>query len=121
FDEESLHKFAKGLLLTVAYSASIGGLATIIGSVPNAVFVALADNILDTTVTFADWFVFGFPIAVLMLVILYFYITRIQFKVTQSGDISEDFAKNQLRALGPMSYEEKAVLTIFSITGFLWL
>ena len=121
FDEESLHKFAKGLLLTVAYAASIGGLATIIGSVPNAVFVALADNILDTTITFADWFVFGFPIAVIMLVILYFYITRIQFKVTQSGDISEDFAKNQLRELGPMSYEEKAVLTIFSITGFLWL
>lgn len=121
FDEESLQKFAKGLLLTVAYSASIGGLATIIGSVPNAVFVALADNMLDTTITFADWFIFAFPITVIMLVILYFYITRIQFRVTQGADISDDFAKDQLRELGPMSYEEKAVLTIFGITGFLWL
>jgi sodium-dependent dicarboxylate transporter 2/3/5 len=121
FDEESLKKFAKGLLLTVAYSASIGGLATIIGSVPNAVFVAMADNMLDTTITFADWFLFGFPVTVILLIILYFYITRFQFKVTQSADISDDFAKEQLRELGPMSYEEKAVLTIFLITGSLWL
>ncbi|MBB6450543.1 sodium-dependent dicarboxylate transporter 2/3/5 [Geomicrobium halophilum] len=121
FDERSLNSFAKGLLLTVAYSASIGGLATLIGSVPNAAFAAVANNMLDTTVTFADWFLFGFPVTVILITVLFFYITRIQFKVTQSGEISEDFARNQLNELGPMSYEEKAVLAIFSVTGFLWL
>ncbi|MBY7144674.1 DASS family sodium-coupled anion symporter [Virgibacillus sp. NKC19-3] len=120
-DEASLNKFAKGLLLTVAYSASIGGLATLIGSVPNAVFAGVASSTLDQTVTFTDWFLFGFPITIVLLVFLYVYITRIQFKVTQKGNISDDFARNQLRQLGTMSFEEKAVLTIFSITGVLWI
>ncbi|UJL45933.1 DASS family sodium-coupled anion symporter [Virgibacillus sp. NKC19-16] len=120
-DEASLNNFAKGLLLTVAYSASIGGLATLIGSVPNAVFAGVASSVLDQTVTFTDWFLFGFPITILLLVVLYFYITRIQFKVTQKGKISDDFARNQLNKLGAMSFEEKSVLTIFSITGTLWI
>ncbi|MBM7096225.1 DASS family sodium-coupled anion symporter [Bacillus sp. H-16] len=121
FDEKSLHKFAKGLLLTVAYAASIGGLATLIGSVPNAVFAGVSSQILGETITFTDWFLFGFPITVILLTVLFFYITRVQFKVKQSGNISDDFAKNQLKELGPMSFEEKAVLTIFVMTGTLWI
>ncbi|WP_101841983.1 SLC13 family permease [Halobacillus sp. Marseille-P3879] len=121
FDEPSLHRFAKGLLLSVAYAASIGGLATIIGSVPNAAFVAVAANNLDRTVSFFDWFIFGFPLTIILLVGLYFYLTKIQFKVKTQKDISTDFAKNQLKDLGPMSYEEKAVLTVFSVVGALWM
>ncbi|WP_431802364.1 SLC13 family permease [Halobacillus andaensis] len=121
FDEPSLHRFAKGLLLSVAYAASIGGLATIIGSVPNAAFVAVAANNLDRTVSFFDWFIFGFPLTIILLVGLYFYLTKIQFKVKTQKDISTDFAKNQLKELGPMSYEEKAVLTVFSVVGALWM
>ncbi|WP_077297813.1 SLC13 family permease [Virgibacillus pantothenticus] len=120
-DEKSLNHFAKGLLLTVAYAASIGGLATLIGSVPNAVFAGVASSVLDQQVTFTDWFLFGFPLTIILLAALYFYITRIQFKVNQTGNISDDFAKQQLRKLGPMSYEEKAVLFIFTITGALWI
>lgn len=120
-DEQSLQRFAKGLLLSVAYAASIGGLATIIGSVPNAVFVAVAANSLDRTVTFFDWFLFGFPLTLVLLVFMYFYITKVQFKVTNQKDISSDFAKDQLKELGPMSYEEKAVLTVFSVVGLLWM
>ncbi|KIL51076.1 SLC13 family permease [Jeotgalibacillus campisalis] len=121
FDEASLNRFAKSLLLTVAYAASIGGLATIIGSVPNAVFVAVASNSLDRTVSFFDWFLFGFPLTLILLTGMYFYMTKIQFKVENQKEISSDFAKDQLKELGPMSYEEKAVLTVFSVVGFLWM
>ncbi|NJP38008.1 SLC13 family permease [Alkalicoccus luteus] len=120
-DEESLRKFAKGLLLTVAYAASIGGLATLIGSVPNAVFAGVASQILGETVTFTDWIIFGLPLTIILLVVLYFYMTKVQFKITQKASISDDFAKNQLKELGPMSFEEKAVLTIFTFTGLMWI
>lgn len=119
-DEQSLDNFAKGLLLTVAYSASIGGLATIIGSVPNAVLAGIASTILDQRITFANWFLFGFPITVLLLVFLYFYITRVQFKVT-SDSISSSFAREELNKLGNMSREEKWVGTVFIVIGSLWL
>lgn len=122
-DDDSFRNFSKGLLLTVAYSASIGGLATIVGSVPNAAFVAIAQSHPDlgVTITFADWFLFGSIITVLLLVFLYFYITKIQFKVKQDGNISSEFAKQQLQELGPMSLEEKYVLVIFCFVGGLWM
>lgn len=119
-DEQSLDKFAKGLLLTVAYSASIGGLATIIGSVPNAVLAGIASTILDQKITFANWFLFGFPITVILLVFLYFYITQMQFKVTNDS-ISSSFARDELNKLGNMSKEEKSVGIVFIIIGSLWL
>lgn len=120
-DEDSFHNFSKGLLLTVAYSASIGGLATIVGSVPNAAFVAIADSVLGVEITFSDWFLFGIVVTMLLLVFLYFYITKIQFKVKQDENISSEFAREQLKELGSMSKEEKYVLTIFCVVGFLWI
>lgn len=119
-DEKSLDKFAKGLLLTVAYSASIGGLATIIGSVPNAVLAGIASTVLDQKITFANWFMFGFPITVILLFLMYFYITRIQFKVS-NDNISSTFAHEELKKLGPMSRNEKYVGIVFLVIGVLWI
>lgn len=119
--EEDLHRFAKGLLLSIAYAASIGGLATLIGSVPNAVFAAQAEIHLDIRVSFAQWFAFAFPLTLLMLLFLYVYLSRFQFRISEQPDISSDFATDQLNRLGAMSYEEKAVLTIFSLVGALWM
>lgn len=121
FDTESMENFSKGLLLMVAYSASIGGLATIVGSVPNAAFVAIASTMLDQEVTFSDWFLFGIVITIVLMIVLYFYITKIKFKVKQVGEISSDFAKQQLADLGPMSIEEKLVLIVFTLIGMLWI
>lgn len=120
-DEESFSNFSKGLLLTVAYSASIGGLATITGSVPNATFAAISSSMLGQEIRFSDWFFFGIIVTVLMMTFLLYYITKIQFKVEQNEQISADFAKEHLHELGPMSIEEKCVLAIFSITGLLWI
>ena len=78
---ESTHKFSKALLLTVAYSASIGGLATLIGSVPNAVFAAVAASSLDRKISFAQWMIFAVPVTIILLVILYFMLTKWLFKV----------------------------------------
>ncbi|AEF40813.1 SLC13 family permease [Hoyosella subflava] len=122
YDEQTLRRYAKGLLLSVAYAASIGGLATLIGSVPNAVFAAVAEQSLGRTISFAEWFFFAAPLACLMLVALYFYLTRVVCrKVSSTATVSTDFAREQLKQLGRMSYEEKAVLSIFSIVGLLWI
>ncbi|MDY0404171.1 DASS family sodium-coupled anion symporter [Virgibacillus sp. 179-BFC.A HS] len=119
-DGKSLDNFAKSLLLTVAYAASIGGLATIIGSVPNAVLAGIASTVLDQRITFANWFMFGFPITVVLLVLMYFYMTKIQFKVTDDH-ISTTFARDELKKLGPMSREEKYVGIVFLVAGVLWI
>src|SRR5699024_12496751 len=68
---DSLDSFGKGLLLTVAYSASIGGLATIIGSVQNAVLVGIANSTLYTNISYTYWFIYGFLITIVLLVFIF--------------------------------------------------
>ncbi len=118
---DSLDAFSKGLLLTVAYSASIGGLATIIGSVPNAVLVGIANTTLDADISFTDWFIFGLPISLLLLVFLFFYITKMKFKFVENKEIPSTFAKDELKKLGPMSRNEMFVALVFFFTGLLWV
>lgn len=119
--DESLDSFAKGLLLTVAYAASIGGLATIIGSVPNAVLVGIANSTLDADISFTDWFIFGLPISLFLLAFLYFYITKMKFKFVENEEIPSTFAKDELEKLGPMTKNEILVALVFFFTGSLWV
>ncbi|MDH9160735.1 anion transporter [Staphylococcus succinus] len=118
---ESAHKFGKALLLTVAYSASIGGLATLIGSVPNAVFAAIAASSLDRKVSFLQWMIFALPVTIILLVVLYFMMTKWLFKIEDADKISSDFAKKALHDLGPMSNEEKLTGMVFLFVSLLWI
>lgn len=118
---ESASKFSKSLLLTVAYSASIGGLATLIGSVPNAVFAAIASSSLDRKVSFAQWMIFAFPLTIILLAILYFLLTKWLFRIEDADHISSDFAKKALHDLGPMSKEEKLTGVVFLFVSLLWI
>ncbi|MDE1454491.1 SLC13 family permease, partial [Bacillus paralicheniformis] len=118
---ESLQKFSKSILLAVAYAASIGGLATLVGSVPNAVFAAMSKQMLNHEIMFFEWFLFGFPVSVLFLAILYVYLTKIKFKVSAFQGKKPDFIDHDLKALGAMTREEKSVFAVFLLTACLWM
>ncbi|MCY8088851.1 DASS family sodium-coupled anion symporter [Bacillus sonorensis] len=118
---DSLQKFSKSILLAVAYAASIGGLATLVGSVPNAVFAAMSRQMLNRDIMFFEWFLFGFPITVIFLIMLYVYLTKVQFKVSRFEGKKPDFIDHDLKALGAMTREEKSVLAVFLLTAFLWM
>ena len=114
--------FGKALMLGIAYSASIGGVATLIGTPPNLV---LAGVVLDTygyEITFMQWFTFGLPISIILLFICWKYLTRYAFSFKQTefpGGKEEN--KRQLQLLGKISYEEKSVGFIFAFTAFCWI
>lgn len=115
-------RFATGLMLAIAYSASIGGIATIIGTPPNVVMVGHVKRIYGTDVPFADWMIVGIPLMILTLASCYLIITKILFKnglthIEGSGEL----ILNKLNELGPMSQMEKRVLGIFGITCFFWI
>jgi sodium-dependent dicarboxylate transporter 2/3/5 len=114
--------FGKALMLSIAFSASIGGMATLIGSPPNLVFAGIVQKLYGTEISFLDWFIVGLPISVFLLAISWVYLTRVAFKFQQvefeEGQIE---IKRQLSGLGKMSYEEKIVLSVFILTGFAWI
>jgi len=120
FDQQSFQSFSKALLLILAYSASIGGLATLIGSVPNAVFAGVVSSVLHREITFGTWFLFAFPVTVVMLLILYILIL-FKFPINHNAKIPVSFVQKQLADLGVFTKEEKSILLVFLTTASLWI
>jgi sodium-dependent dicarboxylate transporter 2/3/5 len=114
--------FSKALMLAIAYSASIGGMASLIGTPPNLVLAGVLEKSYGIELTFSKWFGFGFPISITFLIIAWIYLTKFAFKFKLKefpGGIAE--IKKQLNNLGKISFEEKMVLTVFLITAAAWI
>tara|TARA_B100001094_G_scaffold314766_1_gene353978 strand:- start:1226 stop:2260 length:1035 start_codon:yes stop_codon:yes gene_type:complete len=120
-EEENLF-FGKALMLSIAFSASIGGIATLIGTPPNLVFAGIIQELYGLEISFLKWIVFGLPISIILLTISWIYLTRVAFKFSQTNfDKGRAEIKRQLTELGEMHFEEKIVLTVFIITGAAWI
>ena len=114
--------FGKTLMLSIAYSASIGGVATLIGTPPNLVFTGIVQELYGIEISFLEWFVFGLPISILLLTISWIYLTRIAFKFSNTKfDEGKTEIKKQLKEIGTICYEEKIVFAIFLLAGFSWI
>ena len=114
--------FGKALMLSIAYSASIGGIATLIGTPPNLVFAGIIQEVYNIDISFLKWFQFGFPISILLLAISWIYLTKVAFKFNQNEfNEGKEEINMQLEELGPISYEEKIVLSVFVLTGLAWI
>ncbi|MDG2371336.1 MAG: DASS family sodium-coupled anion symporter [Flavobacteriaceae bacterium] len=120
--EDENRIFGKALMLAIAYSATIGGMSTLIGTPPNLVLAGVVEETFGYQITFAQWFKFGLPISVVLLFICWKYLTGFAFKFKQKsfpGGRTE--IDKQLKALGPISYEEKLVAGVFALTAFAWI
>jgi sodium-dependent dicarboxylate transporter 2/3/5 len=111
-------KITTVVLLGVAYSASIGGLATPIGSIPNIVSVGLLAETANIHISFIEWIAFGLPIVILFLVILCYYI----FKRIPGGIQKFDnrYILRELESLPKFSKNEFFILVLFILTVFFW-
>jgi len=114
--------FGKALMLAIAYSASIGGIATLIGTPPNLVLAGIVQETYGVEITFSKWLMFGLPISLILLVICWKYLTEFAFSFKQKdfpGGKAE--INKQLKSLGKISYEEKMVLVVFILTAVAWI
>jgi len=114
--------FATGLLLSIAYAASIGGIATIIGSPPNGIAVRYIEQSYGRQISFVDWLLVGGPFTLVFLPIAWLLVTRVLFPA-DIGEIEggRQYFDEQYRKLGPLARGEKIVLAVFSVTAFLWI
>ena len=114
--------FGKALMLAIAYSASIGGMATLIGTPPNLVLAGVVKETYNIEITFSQWFSFGFPISIVFLFLCWLYLTKFAFKFKQKtfpGGRAE--INRQIKDLGKITFEEKTVLVVFVLTAFAWI
>ena len=121
-DPQTAANTATALLLGIAYSASIGGVGTLVGSPPNALLAAFAQDRFGIEIGFAKWMTIGLPVVFVMLPLSWLLLTRVTCPVArQSIPGADEVIKNEIEALGPMSIEEKRVLAIFTLTALSWL
>lgn len=107
--------FSKNLMLGIAYSASIGGLATLIGTPPNIIFAGIVKESLGVEISFFDWMLFATPLSTILLLGTWWYLSRYKIPLE-----TEKVAYQPLK-LEKMSIQEKRVAAIFIAVAFLWI
>ena len=114
--------FQFSLLLGIAYSASLGGISTPIGTSPNGYLIQYANDNFNQDIGFISWLAIGLPVTLVMIPIVWFILTSLIFPINfkASPETSEKL-KQMLKDLGKMTNEQKKVAVIFSITAFCWI
>ncbi|MEX2124188.1 MAG: DASS family sodium-coupled anion symporter [Woeseia sp.] len=115
-------EFASALLLSVAYGASIGGVATLVGTPPNAFFAGFMLETYDVEIGFGQWMLIGVPVAVVMLAFSWLLLTRVLYTIRrQELTGARASIREALREMGALSSAEKRIAGVFAATAALWI
>ena len=122
-DKYDRGKFGLCLMLSIAYSASIGGMSTLIGTPPNAIFASQSRSILDVEVTFSQWIIIGLPISAISLVVAWLYMINLGVNIRKIKSIAEekDAIMSRLFELGKITRDEIIVAGVFGATAGAWI
>ena len=107
--------FGKVLMLGIAYSASIGGFATIYGTPPNLILLSNIEEYFNLSIDFSSWFIMAFPLSCILLFICWYYLVNFSFDLSSLSNVSKETISSKIEELGKIKYEEKAVLLIFIV------
>ncbi len=121
-DQGARENFQYSLLLGVAYGATIGGMATLVGTAPNAMLAAFMLENYGTEIDFASWMLVGLPLSVAMLPLAWLALTRWVFNVdfTTSGEGRAELRRMK-DDMGRMTVPEIRVAIIFASMALLWV
>ena len=116
-------KFTVGLMLGIAYGCSVGGMTTLVGTPPNLAFARIHQVLFPGApeIAFGQWLVVAFPVGVIMLLIAWLLITQVLYRAPREVAVSRTAVAVERAKLGPVSFEERAVLVVFAITALLWV
>lgn len=114
--------FPIALMLGIAYAASIGGLATLIGTPPNALLAAYLEESRGLEIGFADWMLLALPIAMLLLALAWLLLVRLVYPLRKAPvEGVEAIIARELQALGPLGRGERLAGGLFLCTALAWL
>ncbi len=114
--------FAVTLLLGVAYGATIGGVATLVGTPPNAFLAGFMEENYGVRIHFAQWMLVGLPVTVIMLPLGWVFLTRVIYPVRFEGTETVRAHLSTMRSeLGVISKPEKRVAIVFVLVAFSWM
>jgi sodium-dependent dicarboxylate transporter 2/3/5 len=122
-DQRAVSHYSTGLILAIAYTSSVGGMATLVGTPTNLVCPRILTLLYPGApeISFAKWFFFALPVTLLMFVMIWLVIFLMYRPREKWDGIDSDHFRGQYEKLGKASYEEKAVFILFILLAFLWI
>ncbi|NOR87083.1 MAG: DASS family sodium-coupled anion symporter, partial [Bacteroidales bacterium] len=122
-DQSKNSKFQIGLLLGIAYSASIGGIATLVGTPPNLSFTRIFSIIFPMApeINFVSWFIFALPLTIILFALIFFWLLYLYHPGKNWENPSKEIFRNQYKSLGKASFEEKVIFIVFVSMALLWI
>ena len=120
--DDNINRFGICLVLAIAWSASMGGLGTLLGSPPNAIVAGYAADELGREIGFLEWMMLGMPLALVFILIGWVLMTRVlyPFKLTEIPG-GRQMINDEIDKLGPVGQGEKMVMFVFGSAAFLWV
>ena len=115
------------LMLGLAYSASIGGIGTLIGTAPNIVFAGFYKNLYpdNPEIGFMEWMTMAIPVVIIFIPIVWIYLCKfvspIPLSQIEFSKSNGDIIQRELTALGKITRPEKMVAYLFSLTALMWI
>ena len=113
--------FSVSLMLSIGYAASIGGVATIIGTPPNTILAGYINETWNIEIGFANWMLFALPISIVMLILTWVYLTKIMYPVKKTSGTGKVVLTEELKSLGPWTKPEKIIFIVFLFVAFSWI
>jgi len=114
-------RFGTGMMLLVAYSASIGGLATPVGSPPNLIAMGVLEKLADTRISFLSWMTVALPVSAVLYLVLFLYLSRVCPPPSSGPAGSDAFVAEERRKLGTWTRGQLNTLAAFLVTVALWV
>ena len=122
-DAGKVHTFTVGLLLGIAYGCSVGGLTTLVGTPPNLAFVRIVEILFPDgpAIAFSQWMIVALPVGVIMLAVAWLLLTQVLYRVPRDMVVERSVVERERARLGPITFEQRAVLGVFAFTALLWV
>lgn len=115
-----LRPFATAMMLMTSFSASIGGMATPVGTPPNLIGIGLIEHINGRHIGFFRWTAIGLPLVIVLFTFLALAFWRTSARKVDAGEGSARLVREELKKLGPMSVGQRNVLLAFALAVILW-
>ncbi|MFO7757026.1 MAG: SLC13 family permease [Roseovarius sp.] len=120
--DPNVKMFGICLVLSIAWSASMGGLGTLLGSPPNAIVAGYAADELGRPIGFLEWMLLGVPLAAIFVLIGWVLMVNVLYRFRLDAiSGGREMIRDQISGLGPMSQAEKMVAVVFVGAAFLWI
>ncbi len=111
--------FGAALMLAIAYSATIGGMGSLIGTPPNALFAGFMQSTFGIEIGFARWMLFGVPVVLVLLPITWLVLTKLVFRMPGLASLSRENTAEL--SSGPVTAGEKRVAVIVVAVALMWI